>query len=121
MARHPDLVTPTRESLEATGVPWVMEYVPRSPLRAPVVLCGTMFRLRAIDTDGTPLADVATGSSKPIGHSRPPARVATEKGSKSRGCTAKEPATTRPKPGRSAAVGTSQLEQSKRSSWGLIG
>ncbi len=40
---HPDLVGPTRELLEATGLPWVIENVPGSPLRDPVVLEGQMF------------------------------------------------------------------------------
>jgi DNA (cytosine-5)-methyltransferase 1 len=43
---HPDLITPGRELLNATGLPWVMENVPEAPLRDPVWLCGTMFGLR---------------------------------------------------------------------------
>lgn len=42
---HPDLVTPGRELLNATGLPWVMENVKGSPLRNPVVLEGQMFGL----------------------------------------------------------------------------
>lgn len=44
---HPDLIDPTREALEATGVPWVMENVrgARNKLRDPVMLCGAMFGL----------------------------------------------------------------------------
>lgn len=49
----PDLITPGRELLEATGRPWVMENVPKAPLRRDLVLCGTQFGLTAIDTDGT--------------------------------------------------------------------
>lgn len=49
----PDLVTPGRELLTATGRPWVMENVPKSPLRRDLVLCGSMFGLTAVDTDGT--------------------------------------------------------------------
>lgn len=41
--KYPDLIEPTRELLESTGLPWVMENVPGSPLRNPVTLCGTMF------------------------------------------------------------------------------
>lgn len=37
---HPDLITPTRELLEWTGLPWVIENVPRAPLIDPVMLCG---------------------------------------------------------------------------------
>lgn len=54
--RHPDLITPTRAMLdELTGRPWVIENVPRSPLRHPLVLCGSMFGLTTTDEDGTPL------------------------------------------------------------------
>lgn len=43
---HPELVEPTRGMLEAIGLPYVIENVPRSPLIDPVVLCGSMFGLR---------------------------------------------------------------------------
>jgi DNA (cytosine-5)-methyltransferase 1 len=43
--RHPDLIAPVREALEATGRPWVMENVPGAPLRGDLVLCGCMFNL----------------------------------------------------------------------------
>lgn len=42
---HPDLLPRTRELLEQTGVPWVIENVPGAPMRADVVLCGSMFGL----------------------------------------------------------------------------
>lgn len=42
---HPDLITPTRERLKETGVPWVIENVPGAPLRGPMLLCGQMFGL----------------------------------------------------------------------------
>ncbi|MFF5647919.1 class I SAM-dependent methyltransferase [Streptomyces collinus] len=44
---HPDLIAPTRAALETTGRPWVMENVGGAvpKLRAPVMLCGQMFRL----------------------------------------------------------------------------
>jgi hypothetical protein len=41
----PDLVDATRDALEATGVPWVMENVKGSPLRNPLTLCGSTFLL----------------------------------------------------------------------------
>jgi DNA (cytosine-5)-methyltransferase 1 len=44
--KHQDLVGPTRELLEATGLPYVIENVPGAPLRDPVVLCGSSFGLR---------------------------------------------------------------------------
>lgn len=39
--------------MTATGLPWVMENVPKAPLRRDAVLCGSMFGLRTLDTDGT--------------------------------------------------------------------
>ena len=42
-ADWPDLITPTRKWLEASGLPWIMENVEGAPLRADVTLCGTMF------------------------------------------------------------------------------
>ncbi|OWA14288.1 SAM-dependent methyltransferase [Streptomyces sp. CS159] len=44
---HPDLIAPTRTALETAGRPWVMENVRGAvpKLRAPVMLCGQMFRL----------------------------------------------------------------------------
>ena len=53
---HPDMVEPTRDALDATGLPWVMENVEGAPLVAPLLLCGTEFGLRAPDVDGVPLA-----------------------------------------------------------------
>lgn len=49
----PDLITPARPLLDALGIPWVMENVPKAPLRRDLILCGTMFGLRAVDADGT--------------------------------------------------------------------
>jgi DNA (cytosine-5)-methyltransferase 1 len=43
--KHLDLITPTRPLLEATGLPWVIENVPGSPLCNPVQLCGSGFGL----------------------------------------------------------------------------
>jgi DNA (cytosine-5)-methyltransferase 1 len=40
---YPDMVAPTRELLEKTGLPWVIENVVGSPLIDPIMLCGTMF------------------------------------------------------------------------------
>lgn len=42
---HPDLITPTRAFLQASGLPYVLENVPNAPLIDPVCLCGTMFKL----------------------------------------------------------------------------
>ena len=53
---HPELVEPVRERLIRTGKPYVIENVPGAPLVDPLILCGSMFGLRAVDTDGTVLA-----------------------------------------------------------------
>ena len=50
--KHPDLIGPTREAILATGKPYVIENVSRAPLQDPLVLCGTMFDLTAVDDDG---------------------------------------------------------------------
>ena len=42
---HPQLIAATRGLLEATGLPYVIENVEGSPLRNPVLLCGSMFGL----------------------------------------------------------------------------
>jgi hypothetical protein len=44
---HGDLLTPTRELLEATGLPYVIENVPGAPVVGHVTLCGTAFGLGA--------------------------------------------------------------------------
>jgi len=43
---HLDLLSPTRERLVAAGIPFVIENVPGSPIRAQVMYCGSMFGLR---------------------------------------------------------------------------
>jgi DNA (cytosine-5)-methyltransferase 1 len=43
---HPDLVGPTRDVLDETSLPWVIENVEGSPLLNPIELCGAMFGLR---------------------------------------------------------------------------
>ena len=44
-ADHPDLLTPTRERLRQSRVPWVIENVQGAPLRTDFKLCGCMFGL----------------------------------------------------------------------------
>lgn len=53
--QHPDLLAPTRDLLRSLGVPYIIENVERAPLVDPVLLCGTMFGLRAPDVDGVEL------------------------------------------------------------------
>jgi DNA (cytosine-5)-methyltransferase 1 len=43
---YPDLIAPTRSALVGTGVPYVIENIPRAPLVGAVMLCGQMFGLR---------------------------------------------------------------------------
>jgi DNA (cytosine-5)-methyltransferase 1 len=45
---HPDLVAKTRHILDETGKPYIVENVKGSPLKACLMLCGTMFNLRII-------------------------------------------------------------------------
>lgn len=46
---HLDLIASTRELLYATGLPYVLENVPGSPLRSPVVINGPNVGLRRLD------------------------------------------------------------------------
>jgi DNA (cytosine-5)-methyltransferase 1 len=43
---YPDMIEATREALESTGKPWVIENVPGAPLRNPVLLNGSTFGIR---------------------------------------------------------------------------
>jgi DNA (cytosine-5)-methyltransferase 1 len=49
---HPRLIDPVREMLRATGLPYVIENVPQSPLDHPVRLCGASFWLGVTPDDG---------------------------------------------------------------------
>lgn len=53
-AKHQRLIAATRELVVLTGKPWVIENVEqaRSQMLEPVLLCGRMFGLRAVDEDG---------------------------------------------------------------------
>lgn len=54
---HPMLIEPTRELLQASGLPYVIENVVGAPLNDPTMLCWSMFYEAGsvIDDDGTPL------------------------------------------------------------------
>lgn len=45
---YPDLIGRTRELLQETGLPYVIENVPSAPLVDPIMLCGEMFGLGVI-------------------------------------------------------------------------
>ena len=49
---HSALVPKIEALLSDTGLPWVLENVPGSPVTNPLVLCGSMFGLGAICSDG---------------------------------------------------------------------
>jgi DNA (cytosine-5)-methyltransferase 1 len=42
---HPDLISPIRDILLRSGVPFCIENVTNAPLQRPTVLCGTMFNM----------------------------------------------------------------------------
>jgi DNA (cytosine-5)-methyltransferase 1 len=44
-ATYPALIEPTCERLQALGLPYVIENVPKAPLNNPTVLCGSQFNL----------------------------------------------------------------------------
>lgn len=46
--RHPRLIEPTRMLLVKFHIPYVIENIHKAPLRANLMLCGTMFGLRVI-------------------------------------------------------------------------
>lgn len=47
LSHYADLIEPIRAKLIASGIPFVIENVPDAPIRADLVLCGTMFGLRS--------------------------------------------------------------------------
>ena len=57
IARYDRLIAATREALLEVGGSYTIENVEdaRRELRSPVLLCGRMFGLSAVDSDGTPL------------------------------------------------------------------
>lgn len=46
--KHPDQITPLRPLLQATGLPYVIENVPRAPLRGAALICGATMGLKVI-------------------------------------------------------------------------
>jgi DNA (cytosine-5)-methyltransferase 1 len=70
--KHPDLLPPTRQMLEDTGLPWVIENVPGAPMRPDVVLCGSHFGLNIRRHGwfelswGVPVLTLACDHSRPV-------------------------------------------------------
>lgn len=54
-SKYPRLIEPTRELLNQTGLPYVIENVKGADLHDPILLCGSTFGLHALDDDGTKL------------------------------------------------------------------
>lgn len=54
-SKYPKLIPATRQALKNLGVPYVIENVRGADLEDPVELCGCMFGLTAVDTDGITL------------------------------------------------------------------
>lgn len=46
--KHPAMIGKVRKRLKELGLPWVIENVEGSPLRKPVMLCGSMFSLTTL-------------------------------------------------------------------------
>lgn len=76
---HPDLVDETRELLEATGLPYVIENVKGAPLRDPQLLEGQMFGL---NTHRPRLFETNWGYTAPL--LRPPPPRQTKMGRKTK-------------------------------------
>lgn len=46
--KYPDLIEPTRKLLLSSEKPFIIENVPRAPIRKDLILCGEMFKIRVI-------------------------------------------------------------------------
>ncbi len=69
--RHPKLIEPTRDLLEATGLPWVIENVPGAPLRNHIQLCGSIFGLGVRRHRWFEFSEPPACLVPPCDHSRP--------------------------------------------------
>jgi hypothetical protein len=47
-SHHPDLLTPIRAALKASGLPYVIENIPTAPMPTGLLLCGSTFNLPTI-------------------------------------------------------------------------
>lgn len=73
--KHPDLLPATRQVLERSGVPWVIENVPGAPMRPDVVLCGSQFGLEVRRHRWFEFSTPTTVLVPPCDHSYPVAGV----------------------------------------------
>ncbi len=69
--RHPDLLGPTRTMLQSSGTSWVIENVPGAPMRADVMLCGSMFGLEVRRHRWFELSQPVAFLTHPCDHSTP--------------------------------------------------
>jgi len=66
--KYDDLIAPTRELLEASGLPYVIENVVGAPLVEPVELCGSMFGMERIRRHRLFESNVALSAPGPCRH-----------------------------------------------------
>jgi DNA (cytosine-5)-methyltransferase 1 len=69
--RHPDLLPITRDLLQETGLPWVIENVPGAPMRVDLMLCGSMFGLEVRRHRWFETSPQLFAMVPPCDHSRP--------------------------------------------------
>jgi DNA (cytosine-5)-methyltransferase 1 len=74
---HPDQIPLVRPLLQATGVPWVMENVPRAPLRPDLIICGCAVGLHELERERWFETNWATAELRaPCYHATSPITVA---------------------------------------------
>ena len=69
--QYPDLLGPTRQALNALGLPWVIENVPGAPMRADYKLCGCLFSLELRRVRWFETSWAAFGLRPPCTHDHP--------------------------------------------------
>jgi DNA (cytosine-5)-methyltransferase 1 len=72
---YPDLLAHVRERLEQTRLPWVIENVPGAPMRADLILCGSMFNMKVRRHRWFELSFPLPTSTPPCDHSTRPVVV----------------------------------------------
>jgi len=69
--RYEDLIEPTRQILLQSGMPYIMENVPKAPIRCDLELCGTMFDIDVRRHRWFELEGLTVGLTPPHQHERP--------------------------------------------------